>query len=508
MIHSAPAPPSPPYLEAQGQGRLSALSESWMPSRSTLLRGAGWNVVGLGAPLLVALVAIPPTVAGLGLERFGALALAWTVLGYFGVFDLGLGRAATQVMARRDAGGAGGLGRVLGTAFVLSLLLGAVGGLALALPAPLLVTRLLPVPEALRDETVGALRWLGLALPLVVSTALLRGVLEARQRFGLVNAVRVPLGVFTYGAPLLVLPFTRSLAVVVAVLAAGRAAGWAAHLVLALRAVPELRRGLGFESAQVRPLLALGGWMTVSNVVGPVMVHLDRLLIGARVSLSAVAFYATPWELVTKLLIVPSAVAQVLFPALAGALAADPGRARRLFAEGLRGLALVLFPPTLVLVALAPELLHAWLGPSFAAQSTTVMRVLAVGVFLNGLAQVPFALVQGAGRADLTARLHLLELPLYLALLLLLLRWGGLAGAALAWTLRAGIDAAALAVLAQRLSGPTAPRMGVEWVLGALAVFALASLPAATGPRVAVLAAALALYGGMGWRRLLTLARP
>ena len=46
-----------------------------------------------------------------------------------------------------------------------------------------------------------------------------------------------------------------------------------------------------------------------------------------------------------------------------------------------------------------------------------MLQILAVGVFINSLAQVPFALLQGVGRPDLTATLHLIELPLYLGLL-------------------------------------------------------------------------------------------
>ncbi|MCI0403070.1 MAG: flippase, partial [Acidobacteria bacterium] len=42
---------------------------------------------------------IPPIIAGLGAERFGLLALAWAVLGYFNIFDLGLGRATTKFVA-------------------------------------------------------------------------------------------------------------------------------------------------------------------------------------------------------------------------------------------------------------------------------------------------------------------------------------------------------------------------------------------------------------------------
>jgi O-antigen/teichoic acid export membrane protein len=55
--------------------------------------------------------------------------------------------------------------------------------------------------------------------------------------------------------------------------------------------------------------------MTVSNVVSPLMVYVDRFLIGAFLSISAVAYYVTPHEVVTKLLVLPGAVAAVFFPA-------------------------------------------------------------------------------------------------------------------------------------------------------------------------------------------------
>ena len=50
--------------------------------------------------MLVALVAIPILVDGLGTARFGILTLAWMVVGYFSLFDLGLGRALTKLTAK------------------------------------------------------------------------------------------------------------------------------------------------------------------------------------------------------------------------------------------------------------------------------------------------------------------------------------------------------------------------------------------------------------------------
>jgi len=71
----------------------------------SLARNSVFNLLGQGIPFLAALVAIPPLIRGLGTDRFGVLTLAWMVIGYFSLFDLGLGRALTQVVAERISAG-------------------------------------------------------------------------------------------------------------------------------------------------------------------------------------------------------------------------------------------------------------------------------------------------------------------------------------------------------------------------------------------------------------------
>src|SRR6266478_6316543 len=162
--------------------------------------------------------------------------------------------------------------------------------------------------------------FIGLSIPMVISTAGLRGLLEAHQKFGLINTLRIPLGIYSFASPLLVLPFSTSLFPVVGVLVAGRIVGWAVHLLLCFRVVPGLRERIAWHGAAAGPLLRFGGWMTVSNIVSPLMVTLDRFLIGAMVSMTAVAYYATPYEIATKFWFVPGVVLSVMFPAFSASL--------------------------------------------------------------------------------------------------------------------------------------------------------------------------------------------
>ena len=477
-----------------------------LTSGRLLARNTLWNLLGQGAPLLVAGVSIPILIHYLGTDRFGVLTLAWVIIGYFSLFDLGLGRALTQLVAHRlGADQHEGTPALVWTALLLMFALGCVGTLILGLLSLWLVTSVLKIPASLQGESLHAFWVLAAAIPVVISTTGLRGVLEAHQRFGLSNAVRVPSGFFTYLGPVLVLPFSRSLFWVVAVLMVGRIVSGLAYLVLCIRIMPTLRK-VALDRQTVGPLFRFGGWMTVSNVVGPLMTYMDRFLIGAVISIAAVAYYATPYEMVTKLLVIPGAIAGVLFPAFSTSFVSDRIRTALLMSRGIKYLFLALFPFSLAIVALAHPGLTAWLGAAFAGHSTRVLQLLAVGVFFNSLAQIPFALVQGAGRPDLSAKLHLIELPLYLALLWFAVGAFGIEGAAMAWTVRAALDMLVLFVLAFRLI-PTQQESIRRMVLAlgaALAVFAIAGLTNRLALQLAWLFVALLGFALVGWFRILS----
>ncbi len=473
----------------------------------TLARNVVLNLAGQGAPLIAALVAIPLLVPALGTERFGVLILAWLVIGYLSLFDLGLGRALTKLVAERLAAGAReDIAPLVSTALLVMAALGCVAGLLLALLTPWLVADVLNVGRELRGETVVAFYLLAGAVPFVVVAAGLRGVLEAFQRFGLVNAVRIPMGFLMFLGPVLVLPFSAGLPAVVAVLVVVRVLTFAAHLLLCLPLVPGLRVAGTVRVSLLRELLDLGTWITVSNVVGPLMVYLDRFLIGALVSVTAVAYYATPYEVVTKLWLIPGALASVLFPAFAANFARDPARARLLYSAGVRLVFLAVFPCALMFVTFAGEGLDLWLGSEFAENGAVALQWLAVGVLLNSVAQIPFALLQSAGRADLTAKLHLAELPLYLAGVWWLIEWHGIAGAAFAWTLRVALDCSVLFALSRRLLPPPrdTSRSTLLWALLAALMLGIGAWLSVPGAKALYVVLALAVFGLVAWRVALT----
>jgi O-antigen/teichoic acid export membrane protein len=492
----------PPRGSEDAAGTVSGIR----PAGGVLARNAGLNLVGLAAPMVVAVVAIPILVSSLGVERFGVLTLAWMAIGYFSIFDFGLGRALTQRVAMElGAGREQSVPTLVRTTLVMMVGLGMVGALVLVLIAPWLVGGALRIPAELQAESLRAIRILAPSLPFVIATTGLRGLLEAKQRFGLINAVRVPMGALTFLGPVLVLPFSVSLVPIVSVLVASRMVGFVVHAVMCASVLPGLARSRRLAFEEVPPLLRTGGWMTVSNVVSPLMVYLDRFVIGAMMSMAAVAYYVTPYELVTRLWVIPSALMGVLFPAFAGSFTTDRGRTAELMDHGVRATFVALFPIVLLLVAFAAEGLAFWVGSDFAANSTPILQLLAVGVLVNSVGQVPYSVVQAVGRADITGKLHLAELPIYLAALWWLIGEYGIVGAAAAWVLRVTIDTAALFAVASRLvPGVRSPSWRSALVItAAVASLAVVAHPAASGARLLIVGSLMIAFVIIVWRGML-----
>jgi len=415
-----------------------------MLARNTLL-----NIIGRVAPLLVGIVTMPYVVRHLGPDRFGLLSLAWMVVGYFALFDLGIGPATTKFVAELlGKGEIEKLPELVWTALASQTCFGLAAGLLLAAASPLLVGHLLKIPPELHSQAHWIFLILAVALPLDFASGSLQGVLAASQRFDLLNALGVPSSALNYLLPVVALALGFGLPAIVFFLVLARIAAIAVLVVLCLRLYPALRR-VRFNRRLVRSLLGYGGWITVSGAVSPILVFFDRFLIGALVSIAAVGFYTPPYMISSKLSILPTSLASTLFPAFsASAGRGDNEWIRNALVRSLKLLLLTVGPAALVMAFFARPLLTLWLGPKFAAEGTLVLQILAAGVLFNSLACIPYNLLQGVGRPDLTAKFHLLELPLHIALAWFLVTRFGLPGAALAWAVRVTLDFVLLIVAA------------------------------------------------------------
>ena len=402
-----------------------------------LLRNSLYSLLPAILPTFLSIATLPMFVSAIGAGRYGVLAIAWIVLGYFGAADFGIGRAITQrISVMREASGAARANAVW-SALVSMAGFGLLGGVLVYLSADWYFAGAFNAGEGLKGEIRDALWILALCNPVMAVSGVLSGALMGLERFKLVAICNV-----LSNSALLLFPLATALFIdtsLSALILASLAARLLGGVLLVGGVWLALLKGqpLTFSRAEMRRLANFGAWIMVTALIGPLMVFADRLMIGAVQDAAAVAAYAIPFQIASRTLIFPLAVTQALFPSLAYE-AAENSRARA------RDFAIFggqLFAPLIiVLICLASPLLELWLGSAFDPRSVMVAQFVLAGFWTNAIAQVPYGFIQARGNPRFTALLHVAELPFYLLLLYVLGLQYGLSGIAAAFALRCAAD--------------------------------------------------------------------
>lgn len=412
----------------------------------SLGRHATYNLIGQVAPLVVSLATVPVYLHLVGVERYGVIAIAWMLLGYFGLFDLGLTRAVIHRIASLRDAPAVERAQTFWTAVSVAAALAAAGAVLLYVGGRWYFAEKFAVGPALRQEALDALPILSMVLPLAILSGVLNGSLLGRERFLDMNAITVATSI------------TAQLVPVAVAWLVGPRLSWLLASSLAVQALSLLvsfakcrahvfaGERFSVSRAEVGALMRFGGWITVSATVSPLMSLADRFVIGSLVNAAAVTTYAVPAQLAQRASIIPNSLASALFPKLSAQTDAEAAAA--LARTSTRVAGAIMTPLVLAgIVAMGP-FLTLWLRGTLGHDATTIGQVLLIGWWINGLGVNPYTLLQAGGRPRTTALLHIAELPVYGALLWWLILLMGPVGAAVAFALRCALDTLALQLIA------------------------------------------------------------
>lgn len=435
-----------------------------------LLRAAAWSLSGNVVPMVAAIAAVPFLLRALGGERMGVLSLVWVLVGYFNFLDMGLGRAVTVAVARVRQGAHADRRQelhILGTALVLLTSVATAVSLALAALVCAVGIPVAVSSPSLNAEVQRAFLWILPSLPLLLLAAVLRGHLEAIRAFRALNVVRIPTGVLLVAGPCLAAWYVPHLEGVCVSILLVRLAQALALLYVSAKSMD--MPVLAFPAALVRSwsqkwlasLLSFGGWVTVSNVLGPVIVYADRFVLGTVVAASAVAIYAIPFDVVSRLPILTASLGTVLLPELVrlSLQQGTPSGAHALLKRSYLLSLLTLVPLVGAGWWAMPWVLAAWIDATFAEQASAAAQILLLAFAVNALSQIPFAAMQASGRVRALALLHAAELVPYLLLLWLAAGAWGVVGAAYACLARSCADFAALVWLWHRAAQSENPSL-------------------------------------------------
>jgi O-antigen/teichoic acid export membrane protein len=391
--------------------------------------------------IIISIATVPIYISMIGTDRYGALVIAWLLLGYFGQADFGIGRAIAQRIGAMPNDDRAGMAQAIWSALISVAGFGLIGAGLIYAAGSLFFGDLFKVEETVRQEMAESLMLLALCVPLIAISGVVSGALTGLERFRLVSLGNMLSNAASQILPLVVAyQFSLELKYLMGAALLGRFIG------LVPVAAGMWRTFLRGEAcapsmAEFRRLAGFGAWIMLTAFVGPLMTMSDRFVIGALLGAAAVVAYSVPFQIAQRTMIFPYGVIQALFPRMAGQ---EEGHSARLSQTSIVVIGQLYAPLVLGLICLCGPLLKLWLGDHLDSRSILIGQIVLAGFWVNALANVPYTFLQARGNPRFTAILHVCELPLYTLLLYFLSSYFGLAGAAAAFAIRCAIDCVVL----------------------------------------------------------------
>lgn len=424
-------------------GIINFLRSSLKFSKASFIRNIFWNFGGFSVSIFTALICIPIIISNIGVERFGILTLILAFVGFMNVFDFGLTRSITNSIVKyKDRKNKYMVLSVINSGVCMIIAISILIAIVSQIYMDKIVHSIFSVSDIFYHETTISLSIISISLPFVLLQTASVSILEAFGEFKTISLAKTPFSILMYVAPAglsflfpnLIL-ITISICVIRIIMAISF---FILQKKIINKYIGDANIGLRvfFNYNMMMELIKYGGWVSISNIVAPIMLYIDRFFVASIVGAGMVAYYTTPFEMISKMSVVSLSVSGVLFPVLAKNIKTDIALANTYYNKALLVIGLFLVFPVVFGSLFSREIISLWINIDFAKQSWIVFCIFLCGFLVHGLIQPAYIWIQASGKPHITALAHLFDFALYLIYFPFLTKLYGINGAAISWLTR------------------------------------------------------------------------
>jgi O-antigen/teichoic acid export membrane protein len=344
-----------------------------------IIKNVSSSWFSLGGNILVGIFLSPFILHRLGNTAYGAWVLAFSVTGYYGLFDLGIRSSIIRYVSTYTAAeNQEGLFRLINTSLAVYMAIGA-AAMAATIIVSAYVGSLFRMPPDFLPTAKLLFLVVGAAVALGFPAGVFGGILEGLNRFYFVNLTNLVSTLLRALLIVLALNHGYGLLAVAIITVTLPLLGAAVRAAIVLRTLA-LKFGWKYvDRSSFREIAHYSGISFILMIAYKLRFKTDEVVISTFLSVAAVTFFSNGDRLVEYSGEVVSSLAQIFVP-MSGQSDAkgDLNRLRRIFLAGNRACALIVFPITATLIILGKSVITAWVGPRYVTASYPVMLVLLI----------------------------------------------------------------------------------------------------------------------------------
>lgn len=398
-----------------------------------IVKNTVWMYTGFAFNTLIALLITPYIIRNLGVDAYGVFAIVSVVIGYISLIEFGIGNSLIKFIAeynvKKDYIQ---INKIISTAFVLYLVLGAIGCGFILVLTDFFVNSLFHIPANLNDITKFVFIITAITFFYSFVFGVFSNIITGLQRFDIKNKIQIIMRVISAAASILVLWLGYGLSEFVIVTALFGVIGITINIIIAKRLMPEICLiPKYFDIRLIKIIASFSFAIFISNMIGTVMFNIDKLLIGIFLPIEQVTIYTIGATLSLMVFSLSAQIAPSILPAASELDAKNNKNAiKELILRGTKFSVMLSTPLVIILFTLAHPIVKFWMGSDF-EMSAYILQILALGFFVNTFTHVLTPTLVGTGNVKIYAYYAIISIIMNISLSIILLLKIGVLGAAL-----------------------------------------------------------------------------
>jgi O-antigen/teichoic acid export membrane protein len=404
-----------------------------MSQKKVIANSIKYNSLGWVVAFVINFALLPFIVSHVGTEIYGAYILVMTFTGYLGTLDFGVATAVIKYVAEFiGKGDRDEVNRIISASFSFYLVVGIIVAAILFIFS--FFFQYLFEVEAANSSTFQQLCWVAAGASLFIwPSRLFEGVLQGLQRYGwrAINEAGCAIltgisayfifAVFDGG----IVHFLVASYVIIILRYLSAYIVGNLYLLKAKLVFPYFKREV------LRRIFSFSVFVFLASLTNIIIFHLADFIIGAFVSVSAVAIYAVSYRIQDGFRAVNSIIGAPLVPAGAVMEGRNEYQTQRaLLYKGTRYSSLVFVPAVIIVIVFAEPFIRYWMGSGFEESVLPAQVLLALWLF-NGTSEVGSGMLTAKGYVKTKFKIAAFNAAVNLTLSLILVRYMGILGVAL-----------------------------------------------------------------------------
>jgi O-antigen/teichoic acid export membrane protein len=403
----------------------------------SLFRNSTYTLISAIAPLVIGIITVPIYLQTIGIANYGIMIIIYSVLGYFGFLDLGLGNALTQKIAQAGLGRIKKKEHILTVAMTITTLMSIFGCLVIWL-ASYHINYISYISNENKIIIKDSSLYLIIFIPILLLTSVYQGVLKGESKFIELSVIQLFNNISIQVVPLIVALYGYK--EIIDLLLAVFACKLITLFLLSKQSNKLIKTTFNFKAifGKRHGLLSYGGYSSMISISAQSLSIFDRFIILSLCGEKAVTYYSIPTDFFSKILIIPNSLTTPLFT-----IAAEnkTNKIKYYVNEITLKLVKIMTPFIILLVLFGNDIIMLWVGEEIAINSRLVSVFCIFGLFFLIIALPKHTEIMAINGPKVIFKCYLIELPCYVIALYYMITNFGIAGAAFTWMMRVFLDA-------------------------------------------------------------------